>query len=114
MGSDGRRGPRCPQPGLLVRVIGETVPLTPFDHDDDRQRGACAFHPDQSASLYALATHWYCFAYQAGGDVVRWIMRRDVVGEAEARTSLKRYSDQPQFNVRGRPGHSSLRSPTSE
>jgi DNA primase len=42
-------------------------------------------------SFYAHYAGWYCFACQAGGDAVDWVMRRNKVGRDDARTMLQQY-----------------------
>lgn len=76
---------------MIFELVGETVSLEPFGSDGDRRRGACPFHPDPTTSLYVQTAGWYCFACQAGGDAVEWIMQRNMVGRDEARILVQRY-----------------------
>lgn len=75
---------RSSRRGALTGLIAQTVSMHPFVDGDDRQRGACPWHTDPTASLYATDAIWHCFACHAGGNAVDWIMRRDKVDRTRA------------------------------
>ena len=67
----------------LMAVVQETVPL--------RQRGRlwwglCPFHSEKTASfkIDPATQLWYCFGCSEGGDVIRYVMRRDNLEFADA------------------------------
>ncbi len=77
--------------GTLTNLIAETVALRTLDDQGDRQRGACPWHLDRTASLHVNSTTWHCFACRDGGDAVDWIMRRNTVDRDHAREMLQVY-----------------------
>lgn len=76
---------------MLAALIAETVPLRQYGSYGESHRGTCPLHPDPTMSFYAHHADWYCFACQAGGDAVDWVMRRNKVGRDDAHTTLQQY-----------------------
>src|SRR5262245_57257520 len=58
---------------------------------EGRLIGRCPFHQDRHPSLMVdeRDQHFHCFGCGAHGDVISFVMRRDGVGFAEARSHLQ-------------------------
>jgi len=69
----------------LVRLIGESVALTPRSGGRDYV-GLCPFHDDHNPSfhVYPERQTYRCWACNEGGDCFSWVMRTENVGFPEA------------------------------
>ncbi len=67
----------------LVSIVQETVELKPRGHEF---WGCCPFHGEKTPSFHIIpATQvWYCFGCNEGGDVFKYIMKRESLSFPES------------------------------
>jgi DNA primase len=90
----------------LMSVVQDTVVL--------RQRGrlwwgVCPFHSEKTPSfkIDPATQLWYCFGCSEGGDVIRYVMRRDTLEFAEA---VRMLAERANIEIREEGGHGPAKS----
>jgi DNA primase len=73
----------------LVRLVAEDVELK---KSGSAFKGKCPFHSEKSPSFQVVPAKrfYHCFGCGAHGDVIKWVMERDVLSFNDAMEKLTR------------------------
>lgn len=89
----------------LSEMVGRTVPLEPFEHDE--MRGACPAedHDDDQKAFFVKDSQgiFHCFGCGIHGDAVRWKTDYEGVGYVDAVRDLIRQAGLNPSNQQARP-----------
>lgn len=65
-------------------LTARSVPISTFIDIPPSRKVLCLFHADKNASLHIYETNYYCFACQASGDTISFIMKQRNIPFKEA------------------------------